>query len=62
MCIMTKIEGVFTVGSVALGTAIANGMSNWQAASIAVVVCLAQITTFLSATALEKYHCLKISS
>lgn len=49
---MTKIEAAFTVGLVALGTAIATGMSNWLAASIAVVVWLAQITTFLSATAL----------
>lgn len=49
---MTKIEAAVTVGLVALGTAIATGMSNWLAASIAVVVWLAQITTFLSATAL----------
>ena len=49
---MTKIEVAVTVGLVALGTAIATGMSNWLAASIAAVVWLAQITTFVSATAL----------
>lgn len=49
---MTKIEATFTVGLVALGTATVTGMSNWLAASITVVVWLAQTTTFLSATAL----------
>lgn len=49
---MTKIEAAVTVGLVALGTAIATGRSNWLAARIAVVVPLAQITAFLSATAL----------
>lgn len=49
---MTKIEAAVTVGLVALGTAIATGMSNWLAAGIAGVVQLAQITTFLSAKAL----------
>lgn len=49
---MTKIEAAFTVDLVALGTVIATGISNWLAASIAVVIWLAQITTFLSATAL----------
>lgn len=49
---MTKIEAAFTVGLVTLGTAVAAGMNNWLAASTAIVVWLAQITTFLSATAL----------
>lgn len=58
---MTEIEAAVTVGLVALGTAIATGMSNWLAASIALVVPLAQTTTSLSAAALCKYHCSKIS-
>lgn len=49
---MTEIEAAVTVSLVALGTAIATGMSSWLAASIAVVVRLAQITTFLSVIAL----------
>lgn len=49
---MTEIEAAVTVGLVALGTAIATGMSNWLAASIALVVPLAQTTTSLSAAAL----------
>lgn len=49
---MTEIEAAVTVSLVALGTAIATGMSSWLAASIAVVVRLAQITTFPSVIAL----------
>lgn len=49
---MTKIESAFTVGLVTMGTAIATGMSNWLAASITVVVWLAQIITSLSTAAL----------